>query len=202
MDYVNFYPGEPVSSPFLLYFRTCLASSSAPDSESSFAQNGNRCDTAGHQGNYCSAVSIDMRGYMGDLGMDLDPAVGARGRNGAWNDDSRNAGTMLYPICQSTIPQSEMSPTGRHMWGNGMSSSFNLRVCIQASDTLFFQVCPLPVCLPVCLCVCVSVCLCLSLSVCLSACLSACLPACPPARLSARLLACPPASMSVEMINC
>eukprot|EP01043_Picozoa_sp_COSAG02_P020735 COSAG02_NODE_1029_length_15083_cov_8.066271_11_plen_149_part_00 len=85
-----------------------------------------------------------MRGYMGDLGMDLDPSVGARGRNGAWNDDSRNAGTMLYPICQSTIPQSEMSPTGRHMWGNGMSSSFNLRVCIQASDTLFFQVSRLP----------------------------------------------------------
>jgi hypothetical protein len=110
VDYVNFYPGEP---------------------------NGNRCDTAGHQGNYCSAVSIDMRGFMGDLGMDLDPTVGARGRSGAWNDDSRNSGSMLYPICQSSIPQGEMG--GRHMWGNGMSSSFNIRVCVEADDYLFFQ---------------------------------------------------------------
>ena len=45
VDYVNFFPGEP---------------------------NGNRCETAGHQARYCSAVSIDLRGYMGDLGMDLD----------------------------------------------------------------------------------------------------------------------------------
>ena len=112
VDYVNFFPGEP---------------------------NGNRCTTAGHQGNYCSAVSIDMRGFMGDLGMDLDPSVGARGRNGAWNDDSRNSGSMLYPICQSTIPQSEMSPTARHMWGNGASTSFNIRVCVEADDYLFFQ---------------------------------------------------------------
>jgi hypothetical protein len=110
VDYVNFFPGEP---------------------------NGNRCDTAGHQGNYCSAVSIDMRGFMGDLGMDLDPSVGARGRNGAWNDDSRNSGTMLYPICQSSIPQGEMG--GRHMWGNGVSSSFNIRLCVEDHDYLFFQ---------------------------------------------------------------
>ena len=81
---VNFFPGEP---------------------------NGNRCQTGGHQGNYCSAVSVDLRGYMGDLGMDLDASVGARGRNGGWNDDSRNSGTILYPICQRAIPQSEMSPT-------------------------------------------------------------------------------------------
>jgi|EP01046_Picozoa_sp_COSAG06_P003293 hypothetical protein len=110
VDYVNFFPGEP---------------------------NGNRCETNGHQGNYCSAVSIDMRGFMGDLGMDLDASVGARGRNGGWNDDSRNSGTMLYPICQTSIPQGEMG--GRHMWGNGMSSSFNIRVCVEANDYLFFQ---------------------------------------------------------------
>ena len=113
VDYVNFYPGEP---------------------------NGNRCDTAGHTGNYCSAVSLDLRGFMGDLGMDTDASVGARGRSGAWNDDSRNSGSLLYPICQNTIPQSEMSPTGRHMWGNGMSSTFNIRVCVEADDYLFFQV--------------------------------------------------------------
>ena len=52
MDYVNFFPGEP---------------------------NGNRCETAGHQGRYCSAVSIDLRGYMGDLGMDLDVSAATVG---------------------------------------------------------------------------------------------------------------------------
>ena len=109
VDYVNFFPGEP---------------------------NGNRCDTAGHQGNFCSAVSLDLRGFMGDLGMDLDASVGARGRSGMWNDDSRNDGSMLYPICQTSIPTSEMSPTGRHMWGNGMSSSFNVKVCIQVCSEL------------------------------------------------------------------
>ena len=60
-----------------------------------------------------------------------------RGRSGGWNDDSRNSGTMLYPICQSQIPQSDIN--GRHMWGNGMSSSFNVRVCVEADDYLFFQ---------------------------------------------------------------
>ena len=52
VDYVNFFPGEP---------------------------NGNRCETAGHQGRYCSAVSIDLRGYMGDLGMDLDVSAATVG---------------------------------------------------------------------------------------------------------------------------
>ena len=49
---MNFFPGEP---------------------------NGNRCETAGHQGRYCSAVSIDLRGYMGDLGMDLDVSAATVG---------------------------------------------------------------------------------------------------------------------------
>jgi hypothetical protein len=66
-----------------------------------------------------------------------------------------------YPICQSTIPYSEMSPTGRHMWGNGASTSFNIRVCVEADDYLFFQVrllpgyqssiCQPPTYLPICL---------------------------------------------------
>ena len=79
-------------------------------------------------------MSIDSDGRP--LGCE-QPEAGVRGRSGGWNDDSRNSGTMLYPICQSQIPQSDIN--GRHMWGNGMSSSFNVRVCVEADDYLFFQ---------------------------------------------------------------
>ena len=42
-----------------------------------------------------SAVAIDLRGRMGDLG-------GLR--NGEWNDDRRDDDEMLYPLCQTSIP--------------------------------------------------------------------------------------------------
>ena len=73
-----------------------------------------------------NAVAVDLRGHQGVYG-------GLR--NGEWNDDNR--GQLLYPVCQTNIPQSDS--THARMWGTGQTSSFTLRICIDSDDYLFFQ---------------------------------------------------------------
>jgi hypothetical protein len=82
-----------------------------------------------------SAVSIDLRGHQGSF--DSQAAGNGMMRNGEWNDDGRADGVLLPAICQSSIPTG--SPAGQHVWGTGSTTSFNLRVCVDADDYLFFQ---------------------------------------------------------------
>jgi hypothetical protein len=81
-----------------------------------------------------SAVSVDLRGRMGSHDIWL-PANGFR--NGEWNDDSRNDAQMLFPVCETSIPQAV--PGAARVWGTGATSSFNIKVCVDGTDTLFFQ---------------------------------------------------------------
>lgn len=81
-----------------------------------------------------SAVAVDLRGRMGSQDIWL-PANGFR--NGEWNDDSRSDGQMLYPVCETSIPQAV--PGAARVWGTGATSSFNIKVCVDGTDTLFFQ---------------------------------------------------------------
>ena len=92
-----------------------------------------------------SAVAIDLRGRMGDLG-------GLR--NGEWNDDRRNDDEMLYPLCQTSIPRppagcgnahtsgsvvtSALDCPGR-IWGSGSRTRLNIKICVDDQDTIFFQ---------------------------------------------------------------
>ena len=48
------------------------------------------------------------------------------------------ASVARYPICQSSIPVSD--PFGVRSWGAGSSASFNIRVCVDSDDFLYFQV--------------------------------------------------------------
>ena len=77
-----------------------------------------------------SAVVIDLRGHLG----------GASGmaRDGEWNDDARASGNLLYPICQTSMPTA--TAEGVRTWGAGSSTSFNIRLCVDSDDYLFFQV--------------------------------------------------------------
>ena len=82
-----------------------------------------------------SAVVVDLRGHMGSQDIWL-PTNGFR--NGEWNDDSRSDGQLLYPVCETSIPQA--IPGAARVWGTGATSSFNIKVCVDGTDTLFFQV--------------------------------------------------------------
>ena len=83
-----------------------------------------------------TAVAIDLRGHQGIM---CDPGVMHTGcfRNGEWNDDSRADDYYLYPICETNIPPAV--PGASRVWGTGATSSFNLKVCIDGTDTLYFQ---------------------------------------------------------------
>ena len=76
------------------------------------------------------AVALDLRGHQGIM---------SSVRNGEWNDDSKAETYKLYPLCEKTIVQA--TPGGVRSWGAGSHASFNLRVCIDGTDNVFFQVC-------------------------------------------------------------
>lgn len=44
---------------------------------------------------------------------------------------------MLHPICETSIPQAV--PGAARIWGAGATSSFNMKVCVDGTDTLFFR---------------------------------------------------------------
>ena len=50
-----------------------------------------------------SAVTLDMRGAEGE-GQGIITTRGGR-RGGMWNDDQRTDTYLLYPICETSIPQ-------------------------------------------------------------------------------------------------
>ena len=70
--------------------------------------------------------------------MDFRDSIG---RSGAWNDASSAPDYGMFPLCQ-TQPMTAPAPgsiPGPMVWGTGQSASFNVQVCIDHTDTLFFQ---------------------------------------------------------------
>ena len=49
-----------------------------------------------------------------------------------WNDDTRIDTYLLYPICETSIPQAR--PGGIRSWGSGNSHTINIKVCVDADD--------------------------------------------------------------------
>jgi hypothetical protein len=47
--------------------------------------------------------------------------------------------TMQFPLCATEQPRPSTNPQAQMMWGAGVKSSFNIKVCVDHSDTVFFQ---------------------------------------------------------------
>ena len=58
--------------------------------------------------------------------------------NGKWNDRPSSPDQLLFPVCQTEAAAAAL-PGSPMVWGTGRTSSFNVKVCIDHSDTLFFQ---------------------------------------------------------------
>lgn len=77
----------------------------------------------------------------------VENAVALSYRNGAshgrWNDEttvpdvSGTSWGMNYPLCQTSVPQSDN--TKLRIWGAGAQTSLNIRICVDASDYLYYQ---------------------------------------------------------------
>ena len=94
-----------------------------------------------------SAVEMDFRASIS--------------RAGEWNDDSTRADNLLFPLCNAVAYDEYSGGSGRctsatfdgqctssvssagiappMVWGTGQTASFNLKICIDHVDTLFFQ---------------------------------------------------------------
>ena len=81
-----------------------------------------------------SAVTLDLRGDAGGGGQGIITSSGAA-RHGAWNDDQRSDDYLLYPVCETQIPQATVG--AQRVWGTGSTASFNIRICVDADDYLY-----------------------------------------------------------------
>ena len=77
---------------------------------------------------------------IGENAVELDIRNGVSG--GEWNDASTE---LFFPVCQTQpVPPALITPAigGAPfplVWGTGSSASFNVRVCVDHMDTLYFQ---------------------------------------------------------------
>lgn len=74
--------------------------------------------------------------------MDLRFTTGGAG---LWNDD--NGQSLYFPVCEVMAydrynggAASGVQAVPPMVWGTGQTASFNVKVCIDHVDTLFFQV--------------------------------------------------------------
>lgn len=70
--------------------------------------------------------------------MDFRDSIG---RSGAWNDASAAPDYGMFPLCQTSPPppRAAGTPVPPQVWGTGASATFQLQVCVDHVDTLFFQ---------------------------------------------------------------
>ena len=80
-----------------------------------------------YSGNVENAVEMDFRDSIS--------------RSGYWNDAPNAPDYGMFPLCQTQapLPPAPGSPPAPMLWGTGQTSSFQLEVCIDHVDTLFFQ---------------------------------------------------------------
>ena len=78
----------------------------------------------------------------GENAVELDFRIGIT-RNGKWNDASSAPTYGMFPLCQTAPAPTPVPLVGGApwpmVWGTGTSASFNIQVCVDHVDTLFFQ---------------------------------------------------------------